>query len=133
MRIIEIMADPLSALLTNKQIAEHCNLSERYIYKLLKNKYFVDEIDKRRKSDKSVKKLIARVWKALFYKIEESPAKIRTAMEALGEIKTGPLVSFVNKYENMKPGEVDERLEECLENRKKAKEYPPIRENEFNN
>lgn len=118
MRVIEIMSDPLSAFLTNRQIAQHCHLSERYIYKLLKDERFIDEVDKRRKEDKTVKLLIAKVWKALFHNIEDSPQKISIAMKALGELREGPLVS-INQYRDMPPEEVDRRLQLAYNDRKR--------------
>lgn len=124
MRVIEILADPLNSIMTNAQIADVCNLSERYIYKLQNDSYFLNEVEKRRKSDKTIIRLRARVWKALLYNIEKSPSKIRTALEALGDLKPMQIQNVLQVYERLEANEVDSRLEKIYQARQR--EYETI-------
>lgn len=120
-RIIEILADPLCSIMTNRQIAKVCDIAESYIYKLMKDEDFLAEVDRQRKSDVTTIKLKAKLWKALFYQIHLYPEKIRTAAQMLKELNQGPLVqqTYIQKYENMEPQEVDSRLERVLAMRKR--------------
>lgn len=122
-RIIDIMADPLNSLLTNREIAQEVGIAERYIYKLQKDSYFLAEVEKRRKSDDTIIKLRARVWKALFHQLEKSPAKIRTALEVLGDLKSMAISNVLQVYEKMDSREVDERLMSVLKDRQRANEF----------
>ena len=123
MRVIEIMADPLNSILSDEQIGVATNLTRQYINRLQKDEHFLSEIEKRRKSDETIIRLRARVWKALFHQIEKSPAKIRTALEALGDLK--PIIAGQNIfqfYEKMEPEEVDSRLERIWKMRQRENE-----------
>lgn len=125
-RILDILADPLNSLLTNRDIAAACDIAESYIYKLLKNPMFLAEVEKRRKSDETIILLRARVWKALFYQIEKSPAKIRTALEALGDLKPIAVQNLLQIYEKLDDKEVDERLEKVMQDRKRVYEFSQV-------
>jgi len=125
-RVIEILADPLNALLTNQAIAEAVGLSERHIYRLQSDSNFLAEVEKRRKSDETIIRLRARVWKALFHQIEKSPAKIRTALEALGDLKPIAVQNLLQVYEKLDDKEVDERLEKVMQDRKRVYEFSQV-------
>lgn len=125
-RILDILADPLNSLLTNRDIAAACDIAESYIYKLQKNPLFLAEVEKRRKSDETIIRLRARVWKALFHQIEKSPAKIRTALEALGDLKPVAISNILQVYEKLDDKEVDERLEKVMQDRKRAYEFSQV-------
>jgi hypothetical protein len=119
-RMIEILADPLNSILTDQQVAEACNLTRQYVNKLQRDERFMQEVDRRRKSDRTIMRLRARVWKALFHNLEKSPSKIRTALEALGDLKPMAVQNVLQVYENFSDQEVDRRLEAVLRDRQRA-------------
>lgn len=123
-RVIDILADPLNDIMTNTQIAEACGLAKSYITKLQSDDLFMQEVDKRRKSDRTIMRLRARVWKALFHNMEKSPAKIRTALEALGDLKPMQIQNVLQVYERLEADEVDSRLEKIYQARQR--EYETI-------
>ncbi len=122
-RVIDILADPLNDIMTNTQIAEACGLAKSYITKLQSDDLFMQEVDKRRKSDITIMRLRARVWKALFHNLEKSPSKIRTALEALGDLKPLQIQNVLQFYENMEAKEVDSRLEQIYQLRQRDYEH----------
>jgi len=121
-RVIDILADPLNDIMTNTQIAEACGLANSYITKLQSDDLFMQEVDKRRKSDKTIMRLRARVWKALFHNLERSPSKIRTALEALGDLKPMAVQNILQVYERLEADEVDSRLEKIYQARQRGYE-----------
>lgn len=121
-RVIDILADPLNDIMTNTQIAEACGLAKSYITKLQSDDVFMQEVDKRRKSDKTIMRLRARVWKALFHNLEKSPSKIRTALEALGDLKPMAVQNVLQVYERLEADEVDNRLEKIYQARQREYE-----------
>jgi len=82
----------------------------------------MQEVDKRRKSDKTIMRLRARVWKALFHNLEKSPSKIRTALEALGDLKPMAVQNVLQVYERLEADEVDNRLEKIYQARQREYE-----------
>ena len=122
-RIIDILADPTNNILTNIQIAKICKISERYLYKLMRDEKFMEAVEKKRKSDTVVRKMVNRLWRALFEDIGKYPQKIKLGLEILGEyVPKHAFSNVVNIYEKMAPEEVDERLEKIFEDRRRMVE-----------
>jgi AcrR family transcriptional regulator len=115
MRVARILADPLAAAVTNREIAEEVGLSESYLYKLFNDDDFMTYVEWLRTDDKQAKLMISRVWKELFKEMWRYPAKVKLAMGALGiyEEKQAQQTVF-NSYENLTDEEVQERLEKFL-------------------